>query len=226
MHDLAARREKPEEFVAYRISGWDVPFWVSPNRSAARYNKAYSGPTQYLSLHPLTPWAEYLRAQEWRSLEALQELRIRTWVIRTSVSNVIDVSFESASTLGIQAEDLVSDDYSATQDLAERCRDDPDLPDALVVPSASLPGTKNLVIFNPLVATSYSHWPVDEGDGSTTVTAERGQALTSLLDHVRFRGTPHAELEDWKLGREYVFREPQIPRLRTANSAELRRCRS
>lgn len=212
MQGQAARREDPEEFIAYRISGWDVPFWVSPNRNAARYNRANSGPTQYLSLHPLAAWAEYLRAQERRSVESLQELRIRTWVVRTQVSNVTEITFDTAPNFGIEAEDLVSDDYSATQDLADRCRETVSLPDALLVPSAALPGTKNLVIFGPLVATSYSHWPADEGDGSTTVTAERGRAPTSLLDHVRFRGNPHAELEDWKGGRDYVFREPQIPR--------------
>src|SRR5690606_33389893 len=44
--------------LAWRLAAWDTPFWVHPNRAAGRFNPPATGPVQYWSLHPLTPWAE------------------------------------------------------------------------------------------------------------------------------------------------------------------------
>ena len=49
------------EVVTFRLANYETPLWSVENFSAGRYNDADSGYTQYLSLHPLTPWAELLR---------------------------------------------------------------------------------------------------------------------------------------------------------------------
>ena len=55
------------QVVAFRLANYETPLWAVENFSAGRYNAAGSGFTQYLSLHPLTPWAELLRNEDRRT---------------------------------------------------------------------------------------------------------------------------------------------------------------
>ncbi|MBI4728292.1 MAG: RES family NAD+ phosphorylase [Acidobacteria bacterium] len=196
------------EFVAYRLAAWDTPLWVNPNRSEGRFNRPLDGPTQYLSLHPLTPWAEYLRREDRRTPEDLREFRIRVWAVRAILAEVTEISFDEAPAWGLDAAGLVADDYARCQDLARRIREDPGGSKAIIVPSAGLPGTRNLVLFGPRVAVPYLAAPIDEVDVPVGHVAEDATALAGLLDRVRFRGEPHAEYEAWRRGREYRFIDP------------------
>jgi hypothetical protein len=45
-------------------------------------------------------------------------------------------------------------------------------------------------------------------DVPTSITAEAGRPLTSLLDIVRFVGDPHGALDAWQQGRSFSFAEP------------------
>jgi hypothetical protein len=54
------------DLIAFRLANYETPMWAVKNFSAGRYNDADSGFTQYLSLHPLTPWAEILRNEDRR----------------------------------------------------------------------------------------------------------------------------------------------------------------
>ncbi len=60
-----------------------------------------------------------------------------------------EITFDNADTYGLSADDLVADNQTACRDLARQFRNDPDGPRALVVPSAALPGTQNLVLLDP-----------------------------------------------------------------------------
>ncbi len=198
--------------VAYRIAGWDTPLRVNPNRSAGRYNEAGSPATQYLCLHPLGPWAEYLRANELRDPADLAERRLRIWALRVDLDAAERMDFTTAERFGLNgAEDLIADGHAACRGLAERLRADPRGPESIIVPSAALPGTENVVIFGERVQIPYSWEPISSVDIPACVIAERSQPPTGLLPLVRFRGQSHPALEAHRKGRGYRF--PDLPAL-------------
>jgi len=203
------------EVTAYRLSTWDTPFWVNPNRSAGRYNLPNVGPTQYLSLHPLAPWAEYLRREDIRDPKELLQVRQRIWVARLRLlipDRYLELTYDTADQLGLHPEDLVADDPTMCQQTAERLRNDLSVPDVWVVPSAALPGTQNVVVFGPRVVIPYQGVPYDEDlDVPASVVAEATPPPEQLLGLVRYRGQDHAEFEEWRAHRKYVFREPGFP---------------
>lgn len=201
--------------AAFRLSAWDTPFWVNPNRSAARYNKPGAGPTQYLCLHPLGPWAEYLRREDLRSKAAIAVVRQRVWVVLLALrppDEVFELTYQSARDIGLSPDDLVSDDWSRCQDVAERLRQDGHFPKVWSVPSAALPGTQNVVIFGPRVAIPYQSQIIDPGiDLPCSVVAESTPPPEVLLDLTRYRGSSHPELENWKRDEPFSFAEPAFP---------------
>ena len=196
--------------VAYRLAGWDTPLWVTPNPAAARFNRAGEGPTQYLSLHPMTPWAEYLRANELSAPEDLLGLRLRLWALRIDPALLVEVTFANAAGHGIEAADLVASDWSACQRLGSRLRHDG--ADGIVVPSAALPGTRNVVLFGPRVASGYLGDPIDPAvDVPVAHAAEAAGTIPGLLALVARRRGRHAGLVGWRRGAEFVFVEPAVP---------------
>lgn len=194
---------------AWRLAAWDTPLWVSPNRSAGRFNAEGHGPVQYWSLHPLTPWAEHLRAHGIDRVERLRDLRIRAWVGRFDLDPT-RVGFAQAHEYQLDPGDLVADDYTACQHLGGRLLAEQRAV-ALEVPSAALPGTRNLVIFGARAASPYAVDAVDDVDVPTTVTAEDGHSLEGLVDVVCYVGQPHAELAAWQEGRPFATPEPPTP---------------
>lgn len=197
--------------VAYRLAAWDTPAWVGANPEGGRFNHPAAGPTQYWSLHPLTPWAEHLRREGIDDQLGLHDLRHRIWAGRVEEGGLLEVTFDRASQAGIGPEELVDDDWGACQDWAGRLRRQ-GVP-GIVVPSAALPGTRNLVLFGARVVAPYLPDPVDpEVDLPAAPAAERATTLSTLLPLVRYRGRPHAELEAWRAGRPYAFSEPPVPR--------------
>lgn len=201
--------------VAYRIAAWDTPFWSLPNRREGRFNHAGKSTTQYLGLHPLAPWAEIARNEHRRERRELDELRLPIWAARLVLDGEpIEIGFDEAEDWGLAPEDLIADDRSACQLLGERFRRDPDLPDSLVVPSAALPGTENLVIFGPRVITSYLLEPIDQQDAPASLVAERSTLPAGLETRIRHFGMPHAAFEAWREGRELTFEEPPADHLR------------
>jgi RES domain-containing protein len=205
------------DLVAFRIAAWDTPLWVLPNRRAARYNDAGSGSTQYLSLHPLTPWAEMLRAEDLREPDEVAELRPPLWAIRVALAEagVLELTFDNAGDYGLEPADLVARDHGPCRGFARLLREDPAAPKALIVPSAALPGTRNLVILEPRVAIPYAWEPIDQGDLPTALTAEDGGCPRGLADLVHYRGTRkrHAGLAAWRRGDDLRFEEPPTAHL-------------
>jgi hypothetical protein len=195
------------EAIVWRLAGWDTPLWSGPNRRAGRYNRAGAGSTQYMCLHPWGPWAEILRWENRRTADEAAELSGRVWSLRVTLPTPPRrIGFDDAPALSVAPDDLVSEDYTVCQDLADEARNAGEL--ALVVPSAALPGTESLVLFGPRVMIPWLLEPVDiDVDVPATVTAERAGPPLEVLDSVRWRGAPHRGLEDWRAGRSSYFLE-------------------
>lgn len=197
------------ELIGYRVASWDTPLRANAHRTEARYNRVDSPATQYLALHPLTPWAEYCRTQGLRDPDEVATRRLTTWVVRLPAEPVTEIGFDDAGDWGLAPEDLVADEYTACQDLAERLRADPDAPKVIRVPSAALPGTHNLVTFGERVMIPYCWPPIDDGDIPACVVAEAARPPDDLFRLIRHRGQEHAGLEAWSAGREYEFADLQ-----------------
>jgi RES domain-containing protein len=194
------------EAVAYRQANYGNPLRTEPARQGARYSSGDEAtPTQYLCLHPLGPFAELMRAHDLRAPEQLQHVRARTWALRLHVADLPEIAFDNAKDFGIDPAALVGDDQSACRELGTRLRDD--VP-GIVVPSAALPGTQNLVLFGARVGSPYLLPRAGAVDVPASITAEGGRPLSPLVGRVRFRGTKHAELVAWLRSEPFEFEEP------------------
>lgn len=188
------------ELVAFRWANYDTPLWSNPNRSAGRWHAIGDDPTQYWALHPLGPWAEYVRAHNITDADDLWDIRSRMWAARFELEpgSICAIDFDSAKDYGIEPADLIGDDHGPCQRLAAilrtRFR-------ALIAPSAALPGTSTLVVFGSRVMSPYTLPPPDdELDVPAGLVSEHGGPPPSVLNLVRYRGTPHAGFEAWQNG--------------------------
>jgi len=125
---------------------------------------------------------------------------------------VFELTYDNASDVGLDPDDLVADDWSRCQEVAERLRLNPDFPKIWSVPSAALPGTQNVVIFGPRVAVPYQSQVIDPWlDMPCSVVAESSPPPEALLRITRFHGSPHTEVDNWKRKEPFVFAEPTFP---------------
>lgn len=215
------------EIRAYRHAAWDTPLWVEPNRRAGRFNEAGEGETQYLSLHPLGPWAELLRAEDLREPEEIEQLRVPLWALRVFVDEAgpLQIDFDNADEWDLKPEDLVSDDHTACRRLASEIRAAPGAPQTLIVPSAALPGTENLVILGPRVRVRFMARPLDEVDLPLSLVVDEGHPPRGLADLVHHRGSsdPHPALEAWERGDAFTFEEPSPGTFTSSSTSAVRR---
>jgi RES domain-containing protein len=197
--------------VVYRSAEWDTPWWAGPNRAPGRFNRSLTEPTQYLCEHPLTCFAERLRGLGREAAVDLATMRWRCWVMDVRLEDLTTIDFDSSTTFGIAADDLVADDWSACQLLAERRRaaGDP----GIIVPSAALPGTRNVVLFGPRVASPFLLPPVDADiENPSAHAAEFSEPPAEIVNLIRWHGEPHAGLHAWHAGEPFVFLDPPTPR--------------
>lgn len=192
--------------IAYRFAAYATPVRTIPASQPGRFNRGDEAqPTQYVCLHPLGPLAELMRNADLRSPAHVRAVQMRTWALEVPIDDLTEITFDSAEFFGITAEQLVGDDRGACQELARRLR--MQIPGA-IVPSAALPGTRNVIIFGPRVAAPYLVEPVSRLDIPASITADGGRPLLSLLSMVRFVGHPHAALDAWSEGERFEFTEP------------------
>lgn len=145
------------------------------------------------------------------SVDDILQIEARIWVAKVAREHIFDLNFDSASSVGLRAEDLVSDDYTACQEFADRCRSDRALPRVIKVPSAALPGTDNVVIFGPQVVSPYDFEPISDIDLPAALVAEDSRPLHTLAEKVRYLGNTHVGLQAWERGEECSFEEPPTP---------------
>lgn len=201
------------QLTTFRLAAYETPLWATPNFSSGRYNEAGDGCTQYLSMHPMTPWAELLRNQDRRDRDQALILRIPLWAIKVTLDeDPLELSFDTAGDFEIDASDLIADDQASCRDLARRFRDDPAGPRAFTAPSAALPGTTNLVLLDPFVAVSYEMEPVATEDLPVTMAAQDGRCPEDLWNLVHYRTNPasHPVFAAWEAGDSFEFEEPRV----------------
>jgi hypothetical protein len=199
------------ELVAFRLANYETPLWSVPNFAAGRYNEPDAGFTQYLSLHPLTPWAELLRNEDRRTRVQAVLMRYPLWALRLRFDDPPpELTFDNARDFGLTAEDLVADDHTPCRTLARTFRASG--PYAFIAPSAALPGTKNLVVLEPHVLVPRNQIPIDEIDWPGSLASQDGRCPEGLWDLVHYRAmqTKHAALEASEHGTDMVFEEPPI----------------
>jgi hypothetical protein len=199
------------ELIGFRLANYETPLWSVRNFSAGRYNEANAGSTQYLSLHPLTPWAELLRNEDRRTREQAVLMRYPLWALRLELEAAPpELTFDTAADFGLDATDLVADDHRPCRALAQAFRDGG--PHAFMAPSAALPGTKNLIVLEPRVLVAWNQVPIDELDWPGSLASQDGRCPDGLWDLVHYRATRtrHAALEAWERGEDFVFEEPPV----------------
>ncbi|HYI19395.1 MAG TPA: RES family NAD+ phosphorylase [Solirubrobacteraceae bacterium] len=193
--------------VAFRLASWRRPLRTEPSRVAGRFHRmTEESPTQYLCLHPLGPWAEFVRASGLETPAQLALVRHRTWALRVELDGLPRIGFGEAAEHGLRPGDLVSDDLRACHRLADRLRA-ARVPGA-IVPSAALPGTDNVVLFGERAAAPYLVDPLSAVDVPSSLTADGGRPPLGVLERVRRRGAPHAGLEAWRDGEPLPAAEP------------------
>lgn len=147
-------------------------------------------PTQYLCLHPLGPHAEALRFFDARTVDDARALDLRTWAVSIPDDGLVEIPY---------AEAWVTDDYAACQDLADTLREAGHR--GAIVPSAALPGTRNVVLFGGRVTSPWLARELRPLEALASITGEHGAALATLTRVARFRGMPHP-------GADFEFAEP------------------
>jgi hypothetical protein len=199
------------ELIAFRLANYETPLWSVDNFAAGRYNDAGAGFTQYLSLHPQTPWAELLRNEDRRTRERAVLMRYPLWAIRVQLDDrPLELTFDNAGDFGLTPEDLVADDHGPCRGLARGFRSDG--PSVFLAPSAALPGTSNLVVLEPRVLASWNQVPLDELDWPGSLVSQDGRCPEGLWDlvHHRAAGAAHPALAAWRNGEDFVFEEPEV----------------
>ena len=140
-----------------------------------------------------------------RDPDELAERRLTIWAIQMELESAASITFENASDFGIEAWDLISADHSACRALGNRLRNDAVGPKTIVVPSAALPGTRNVVIFGERAPIPYEWLPLDEVDLPVSTVAAAALPPAALIPLVRHGDEPHGEFEAWKRGEHYLF---------------------
>jgi hypothetical protein len=131
----------------------------------------------------------------------------RVWALRLDLEPLVRITFANAESFGLTAAQLVSADYKPCQRLADAQRAEGVA--GLIVPSAALPGTENVVLFGWRASSPYLVDPVDVIDVAASITADRATCPASALNAVRFKkDRTHAGAVASARGDEFVFREP------------------
>lgn len=79
----------------------------------------------------------------------------------------------------------------------------------MVVPSAALPGTHNLILFGARVLNPFLGAPLTPEEIPTGHLSDGARSPEEVAPHVRWFGTPHKAAEQWKATGNYdLFDDP------------------
>ena len=197
-------------FTVFRHAAYDSPWRALPNPAEGRFHRAQREIVQYLSLHPLGPAAEMLRHNVGPGGNP-DDVLLNLWTAVADVDEVTRVDFDDCAAYGITADELVGDDYGPTQALADAIRATDST--AMVVPSAALPGTRNLVLFGVRFLHPYLWAPLMAEEIPTGHLADGARPAAEVVAHIRWRGTAHKAAEQWKATGTYdLFGDPLATR--------------
>lgn len=195
--------------TGYRHAAYDTPWQVTPSRREGRFHRPLEVPTQYLSLHPLGPAAEMLRHHVGPAgVAAADTLRLNLWAAQIVEDGLVAVDFPTCAQFGITPEDLVGEDYAPCQALAARQRLAGG--SGMIVPSAALPGTHNVILFGVRVLHPYLARPATPEEVCTGHLTDRARAPREVQPLVRWLGTPHTSLEVWRRTGSYPLLDDPV----------------
>ncbi len=198
------------KLTAFRHAAYDSPWWVLPSSREGRFHRAGQDTVQYLSLHPLGPAAEMLRHNVGPRGDP-DDVVLNLWAAVVELDDVKRVDFDDCETYGRTADELVADDYGATHELADAVRESG--APAMIVPSAALPGTHNLIVFGVRLLHPFLWEPLIPEEIPTGHLTDGARAAAEVAGHVRWLGTPHAAAEQWKATGTYdLFDDPMATR--------------
>jgi hypothetical protein len=135
------------------------------------------------------------------------DIVLNLWTALVDVDDVTRVDFDNCDRYGLTPDELVGDDHTSTQRLADLVRDDG--AKAMIVPSAALPGTHNLILFGVRILNSFLSEPLMPEEIPTGHITDKARPAAEVVPHVRWIGTPHKALEQWKsTGKFDLFDDP------------------
>jgi hypothetical protein len=197
-------------FTAFRHAAYDTPWWAFPSSREGRFHRAGEDTVQYLCLHPLGPAAEMLRHNVGPDGDP-DDVILNLWAAVVDIDDVTRIDFADCERYGLTADDLVSDDYTASQTLADAVRASGLT--AMVVPSAALPGTHNLIAFGVRLLHPFLWEPLMPEEIPTGHLTDGARAAAEVVSYVRWIGTPHPAAEKWKATGAYDhFDDPMASR--------------
>ena len=83
----------------------------------------------------------------------------------------------------------------------------------MIVPSAALPGTYNLILFDVRVLNPYLSQPLMPEEIPTGHLTDGARPPAEVFSNVRWLGAPHKALEQWKTTGNYdLFDDPMSTR--------------
>lgn len=186
--------------TVFRHASYDSPWWAFPSSRAGRFHRARSDTVQYLSLHPLGPAAEMLRHNLGPTGNP-DDVVLNLWAAVVDVDDPIQVDFDDCARYGLTADELIGDDYTPTQALADAIRNSGAA--AMIVPSAALPGTHNLILFGVRVLNPFLGKPLTPEEVPTGHLTDGARPPVEVAPHVRWFGAPHNAAEQWKTTGKY-----------------------
>ncbi|ORW03462.1 RES family NAD+ phosphorylase [Mycobacterium kyorinense] len=196
--------------TVFRHASYDSPWWAFPSSRNGRFHRATSDTVQYLSLHPLGPAAELLRHNVGPHGDP-DDIILNLWTALVDVEDVIGVDFDDCAGYGLTPDELVGEDYTPTQALADVVRERGAT--AMIVPSAALPGTHNLILFGVRVLNPFLSEPLTPEEVPTGHLTDGARPPAEVAPHVRWFGTPHPAVEQWKASGAYdLFDDPTATR--------------
>lgn len=193
--------------TVFRHAAYDSPWWAFPSSRAGRFHRARSETVQYLSIHPLGPAAEMLRHNVGPSGNP-DDVVLNLWTAVLDVDDDVTwIDFADCTRYGLTADELVGDDYTLTQRLADTVRNSGAT--ALIVPSAALPGTHNLVLFGVRILHPFLSAPLTPEEIPTGHLSDGARSPKEVAPHVRWFGSPHKAAQQWKTTGKYdLFDDP------------------
>lgn len=192
--------------IVFRLSNYDTPFPPAPSRRDGRFSVEGDALANYWCLHPHGPWAERIRWEGIADAEQAAQLRGRVWAARIEVPDPLVVGFDDAPTHDLTAAELVADDLRPCQRAAGRWREDG--VETVIVPSAALPGTDNLVIFGQRLPVAWLGPVIDPDlDVPSSLVADQGAPPLDVVDHVRHYGMAHPGVRAHSRGEAFRYEQ-------------------
>lgn len=155
---------------------------------------------QYLCLHPLGPAAEMLRHNLGPAGNP-DDVLLNLWTALIDLDDLTQVDFKDCVKYGLTPDELVGDDYVPTQALADNVRGSGAV--GMIVPSAALPGTYNLILFGVRVLNPFLSQPLTPEEIPTGHLTDGARPPAEVFSNVRWLGAPHKALEQWKTTGNY-----------------------